>query len=58
VICETKCIWSHYLLFDREKSLPDLALSPCTRAGPQFLPASWGCRCRLSGFLRPHVPRR
>jgi hypothetical protein len=27
VICETKCIWSHYLLLDREQSLPDLALS-------------------------------
>jgi hypothetical protein len=34
VICETKCIWSHYLLLDREKSLPDLALSLRTRAGP------------------------
>jgi hypothetical protein len=34
VICETKCIWSHYLLPDREKSLPDLALSLRTMAGP------------------------
>jgi hypothetical protein len=34
VICETKCIWSHYLLLDREKSLPDLALSLRTGAGP------------------------
>jgi hypothetical protein len=34
VICETKCIWSHYLLLDRERSLPDLALSLRTRAGP------------------------
>jgi hypothetical protein len=28
VICETKCIWSHYLLLNREKSLSNLALSP------------------------------
>jgi hypothetical protein len=34
VICETKCIGSHYLLLDREKNLPDLALSFRTRAGP------------------------
>jgi hypothetical protein len=34
VICETKCIWSHYLLLDREKSLPTLALSLRTRAEP------------------------
>jgi hypothetical protein len=34
VICETKCIWSRYLLLDREESLPDLALSLCTKAGP------------------------
>jgi hypothetical protein len=34
VICKTKCIWSHYLLLDREKSIPDLALSLRTRAGP------------------------
>jgi hypothetical protein len=34
VICETKCIWSHYLLLDRKKSLPDLALSLRTKAGP------------------------
>jgi hypothetical protein len=34
VICETKCIWSHYLPLDREKSLPDLALSLRTTAGP------------------------
>jgi hypothetical protein len=34
VICETKCIWNHYLLLHREKSLPDLALSLRTRAGP------------------------
>jgi hypothetical protein len=34
VIYETKCIWSHYLLLDRKKSLPDLALSLRTRAGP------------------------
>jgi hypothetical protein len=34
VICETKCIRSHYLLLAREKSLPDLALSFRTRAGP------------------------
>jgi hypothetical protein len=27
VICETKCIWSHYLFLDREKSLPNLARS-------------------------------
>jgi hypothetical protein len=33
VICETKCIWSHYLLLDREQSLPNLALSLRTRAG-------------------------
>jgi hypothetical protein len=34
VICETKCIWSHYLLFDREKSLPNLVPSPRKGAGP------------------------
>jgi hypothetical protein len=34
VIGETKCIWTHYLLLDREKGLPDLALSLRTRAGP------------------------
>jgi hypothetical protein len=34
VICETKCIWSHYLLPDREKSLPKLALSLRKGAGP------------------------
>jgi hypothetical protein len=34
VIYETKCIWSHYLLLDRKKSLPDLALSLRTKAGP------------------------
>jgi hypothetical protein len=34
VICETKCIWSHYLLLHREKSVPDVALSLRTRAGP------------------------
>jgi hypothetical protein len=33
VICETKCIWSHYLLLDREKSLPNLALSLRKGAG-------------------------
>jgi hypothetical protein len=34
VICETKCIWSHYLLLDRQGSLPNL--SPVLRswAGP------------------------
>jgi hypothetical protein len=31
VHCETKCIWSHYLLFDREKSLPNLV--PSLRRG-------------------------
>jgi hypothetical protein len=34
VICETKCIWSHYPLLDREKNLPGLAFSLRTRAGP------------------------
>jgi hypothetical protein len=34
VICETKCIWSHYLLVDRKKGLPDLALSLRKGAGP------------------------
>jgi hypothetical protein len=34
VICETKCIWSHYLLLDWEKSLPNLALSLRKGAGP------------------------
>jgi hypothetical protein len=27
VICETKRIWSHCLLLDREKSLPNVTLS-------------------------------
>jgi hypothetical protein len=31
VICETKCIWSHYLLLDREKRLPNLV--PSLRKG-------------------------
>jgi hypothetical protein len=31
VICETKRIWSHYLLVDRAKSLPNLA--PSLRKG-------------------------
>jgi hypothetical protein len=35
VICETKCIWSHYLLLDREKSLPNLVARLCKRAGPR-----------------------
>jgi hypothetical protein len=34
VICETKCIWSHYLLRDREKSLPNLVPSLSKEAGP------------------------
>jgi hypothetical protein len=34
VICETKCIWSHYLLLDREKSLPDLVPSLRKGVGP------------------------
>jgi hypothetical protein len=34
VICETKCIWSHYVLLDREKSLPNLAPSLRKRYGP------------------------
>jgi hypothetical protein len=34
VICETKCIWSHYLLLDGEKSLPNLVASLRKRAGP------------------------
>jgi hypothetical protein len=34
VICETKRIWSYYLRLDREESLPNLAPSPCMRAGP------------------------
>jgi hypothetical protein len=34
VICETKCIWSHYLLLDREKGLPNLVPSPCRGARP------------------------
>jgi hypothetical protein len=34
VIRETKCIWRHCLLLDREKGLPDLALSLRTRAEP------------------------
>jgi hypothetical protein len=36
VTCETKCIWSHYLLLDREISLPDLALSLRTRGPDRF----------------------
>jgi hypothetical protein len=40
VICETKCIWSHYLPLDREKSLPDLALSLRTRATLQPIDAT------------------
>jgi hypothetical protein len=34
VICETKCIWSHYLLLDWEKSLPHLVPSLRKGAGP------------------------
>jgi hypothetical protein len=34
VICETKCIWSHYLLLDREKSLPHLVPSLRKGVGP------------------------
>jgi hypothetical protein len=34
VICERKCIWSHYLLPDRENSLPNLELSLREGAGP------------------------
>jgi hypothetical protein len=34
VICETKCIWSHYLLLDREKSLSNLVPSLRKGAGP------------------------
>jgi hypothetical protein len=34
VICETKRIWSQYLLVDREKSLPNLAPSLRKGAGP------------------------
>ncbi len=34
VICETKRIWSHYLLLDREESLPTLAPSLCKGTGP------------------------
>jgi hypothetical protein len=34
VICETKCIWSHYLLLDREKGLPNLVPSLRKGAGP------------------------
>jgi hypothetical protein len=34
VICETKCIWSHYLLLDREKSLPNFVPSLRKGAGP------------------------
>jgi hypothetical protein len=34
VICQTKSIWGHYPLLDREKSLPELALSLRTKAGP------------------------
>jgi hypothetical protein len=33
VICETKCIWSHYLLLDREKNLPNLVPSLRKRPG-------------------------
>jgi hypothetical protein len=34
VICETKCIWSDYLLLDRDKSLPNLVPSLRKGAGP------------------------
>jgi hypothetical protein len=34
VICETKWIWSHYLLLDREKGLPNLVPSLRKGAGP------------------------
>jgi hypothetical protein len=34
VICETKCIWSHYLLLDREKGLPNLVPLLRKGAGP------------------------
>jgi hypothetical protein len=34
VICETKCIWSHYPLLNRKKRLPNLALSLRKRAAP------------------------
>jgi hypothetical protein len=34
MIGETKCIWSHYLLLDREKGLPNLLPSLREGAGP------------------------
>jgi hypothetical protein len=34
VICETKCIWSHYLLLARERSLPNLVPSLRKEVGP------------------------
>jgi hypothetical protein len=34
VICETKCIWSRYLLLDREKSHANVAPSLRKGAGP------------------------
>jgi hypothetical protein len=55
VICETKCIWSHYLLLDREIRFPDLALSLRTRAGPlQPIGATTPWRGFVEQIALPH----
>jgi hypothetical protein len=52
VICETKRIWSHYLLLDREETLPNLA--PSFRKGPgRFNRLT---RPRLGGALSNRLP--